>query len=130
MNSASEVKGTDEGVTSEDIASSFPTLVWKDDDENDSKWFDAIEKDSESSQILKNKENQDIMNMRRIWSYAVLGLIVVIVFFDCYMVSKIGSHEWSFDSPIIVITVISDNFLKIVGLGLLITREIFKKIFK
>ncbi len=94
---------------------------------NLSDWFGELEKGS--SKTLEKEENEGILGMRTRWSNWVLFLIVLIVLFDMVLVILLGSGIWQFTNPSIIITVITDNFLKIVGLGFLITREIFKKIY-
>ncbi len=68
--------------------------------------------------------------MRKTWSRWILGCIVTIVLFDMTLVSLYGWGVWKFDSPAVVIAVVTDNFLKIIGLGLIITRNIFERIYK
>ena len=67
--------------------------------------------------------------MRSRWSNSILALIMMIVLFDMLLVWLVGIKVWSFTDTSIVVAVIADNFLKIVGLGYLITTELFKKIF-
>ncbi|MEK7128007.1 MAG: hypothetical protein AAB933_00380 [Patescibacteria group bacterium] len=92
-------------------------------------WLTELQEESDKVETIEDKENQGIIKMRDRWSNWILFLIVLIVLFDMTLVIFLGSGVWNFTNPSIVIVVITDNFLKIVGLGYLITRSIFKKIF-
>jgi hypothetical protein len=78
---------------------------------------------------LEERENNGILTMRESWSFWVLLFIGVIIVFDMVLVFAYGMKWLDFKDPNVVIVVITDNFLKIFGLGYLITREVFKKIF-
>ena len=94
------------------------------------KWIGDLQKQSsKASQELEAKENDGILEMRKRWSNWVLIFIAVIIGFDIVLVSLYGLGIWKFDDSNIVIVVITDNFLKIVGLGYLIARKIFIKIY-
>jgi hypothetical protein len=92
-------------------------------------WYPILQRNSEDEESIEDKENRGIIKMRNRWSNAILALIVMIVIFDMILVWLVGIRVWSFNNTSIVIAVIADNFLKIVGLGYLITTELFKKIF-
>lgn len=92
-------------------------------------WLEKLKDKGENAETLEDKENKEILAMRTRWSNWVLILIGTIVVFDILLVWFYGSGIWRFENPNVVIAVITDNFLKIVGLGFLITREIFKKIY-
>ncbi len=92
-------------------------------------WYRSLEEVREKTESMEDRENRGILTMRKWWAYCVLALITLIVLFDIVLVWKYGNGRWSFENPIVVIVVITDNFLKIFGLGFLITREIFRKIF-
>lgn len=92
-------------------------------------FFRAVEKQGKDTENLADQENKAIIKMRNLWSKWVLIFIGVIVTFDIILVSLYGFGVWSFKDSNVVIVVITENFLKIVGLGLLITHSIFKKIF-
>ncbi len=97
--------------------------------ESELAWLANLQKESSKTLTLEEQENEGILGIRNWWAYCVLFLIVLIVVFDMLLVWFLGSGIWQFTNPSIVIAVITDNFLKIVGLGFLITREIFKKIY-
>lgn len=88
-----------------------------------------LQKISEEAESMEDKENKDILALRKRWANWVLFLIVLIVIFDMVLVTFVGFKIWEFTNTSIVIAVITDNFLKILGLGYLITAEIFKKIY-
>ncbi|MBM3271874.1 hypothetical protein FJY94_01140 [Candidatus Kaiserbacteria bacterium] len=92
--------------------------------------YGELQEESTKTRITADDENADILRIRKIWAYVVLILIVTIVIFDMFLVWQYGTEQWSFSDPTVVIVVITDNFLKIFGLGFLITRETFTKIFK
>jgi hypothetical protein len=89
-----------------------------------------LQRESDNEKSLRARENTGIFAMRDQWSFVVLMLIVAIVLFDMVLVCLYGLGVWNFGNPTVVIVVITDNFLKIFGLGFLITREIFKKIYR
>jgi len=89
-------------------------------------FYREAENTSREREALILKENAEIFDMRRKWSNCVLLLIVTIVLFDILLVTFYGLGIWSFKDPSVVIAVITDNFLKILGLGFLITNFIFK----
>jgi hypothetical protein len=93
-------------------------------------WYEELEDLSTQTRTMEDEENQGILIMRKWWAYVVLGLITLIVLFDFLLVYKFGTRQWQFDNPTVVVVVITDNFLKIFGLGFLITKEIFRKIFR
>ena len=92
-------------------------------------WYSILKGVGEKAETMEDKENRGILDMRKRWSTWVLIFIGVIVIFDVVLVFMYGTKRWDFNDPAVVIVVITDNFLKIFGLGFLITREIFKKIY-
>lgn len=118
---------TDSGdIKPEDIISE---LNKEDGQEFDTNWYQLLESKSKKTETMEDRENHGILTMRMWWAYVVLALITLIVIFDIVLVYMYGSNKWNFQNPTVVIVVITDNFLKIFGLGFLITREIFRKIF-
>lgn len=92
-------------------------------------FFQYLESKSEKAESLADRENRGIIEMRQIWSTWVLIFIGVIIIFDIILVTFYGLGIWSFDDTKVVMVVMTENFLKIIGLGTLITLSIFKKIF-
>ena len=113
------------GIKPEELASKIDTTGKKTFDFS----FKELEKVSLDTESQEEIENANIIKMRSRWSNWVLTLIVLIVIFDMAVVGLVGGGVWKFTNTSIVIAVITDNFLKIVGLGYLITAEIFKKIY-
>jgi hypothetical protein len=93
--------------------------------ESDLSWLKTLDE----TRLSELKENDGIMNMRERWSNWILFFIGLILVFDILLIYFYGMGIWTFKDPRVVIVVITDNFLKIFGLGFLITREIFKKIY-
>jgi len=89
--------------------------------------YRELEKRSEKT--LADTENEDLLAMRRIWGYSVLCFIGAIVIFDMFLVTLYGLGIWKFEDSNVVIAVVAENFAKIAGLGLLITKSVFEKIF-
>lgn len=87
----------------------------------------AISKETET---LEEKENLGIIDMRRQWSNWILFFIGLIIFFDIILVTLYGFKVWSFQDTNVVIVIVTENFFKIIGLGVLITSNIFQKIYK
>jgi hypothetical protein len=116
-------------VKPEDIVSKLEESGGTETIESALDWLEKLKEKGERAETLEELENKGILKMRTRWSNWVLILIGTIVVFDIILVWFYGSGIWSFENPNVVIAVITDNFLKIVGLGFLITREIFKKIY-
>ncbi len=89
----------------------------------------SLSKEGRDTENLRDKENREIMFMRKVWCYSILFIIIAIIIFDIVLVSLYGLGIWNFDNPNVVIAVITDNFLKIFWLGWLITDSLVKKIF-
>lgn len=90
----------------------------------------GLEAKSQAVEAMVSKENDGILAMREKWSNWVLIFIGLIVVFDIILVYFYGAGVWDFKDSKVVIVVITENFLKIVGLGMLITHNIFKKIYR
>jgi hypothetical protein len=114
---------SDKVVTSEDIVSKIKAdeLITE---KSDFRWFERLQDESGS----ESQENSDTLKMRDRWGNWVLFFIGLIIVFDMILISFYGIGVWTFREPAVVIAVITDNFLKIFGLGFLITRETFKRI--
>jgi len=89
----------------------------------------SLQGQSEEAESIEDRENAAIIKMRSRWANTILFLIFIIVVFDMCLVWALGIDKLSFSDTSIVVAVIADNFLKIMGLGYLITTELFKKIF-
>lgn len=118
----------DEEIKPEDIVSKLGNSGI-DISESTFDWFTKLQKEKEEAETIEEKENEDILKMRKLWSPVVLCLIVAIVIFDMVLVILYGLKVLDFQDPNVVVAVIVDNFLKIFGLGYLITRAIFQKIY-
>ena len=79
---------------------------------------------------LENFENESTIRMRILWGYTILGSIVAIALFDMIMIWMYGKGTWKFSDSDVVIAIVADGLLKVVGLGYLITQNIFRKIYK
>lgn len=118
-------------VKPEDIVSKLDSSdTSTEDDKGQIDWYSILQKGREKAESMEDKENSGIIRMRSRWANWVLFFIGVIIFFDMFLIFMYGTQRWSFADPLVVIAVITDNFLKIFGLGFLITREIFRKIFR
>ena len=92
-------------------------------------FYKQVELKSKKARNLVDEENRGIIKMRNLWSTWVLIFIGVIIIFDIILIFFYGIGAWDFKDSRVVMVVITENFLKIVGLGVLITHNIFKKIF-
>lgn len=88
-----------------------------------------LEEESRKEETLADQENRGIIGMREKWSNSILFLIQLIVIFDMVLVFAYGMGYWTFSDTKVAIAIITDNFLKIIVLGLIITKSIFTKIF-
>jgi hypothetical protein len=93
-------------------------------------WFESLQKSSRETETIEEKENNGIIRMRELWSNWILIFIGLIISFDIILVWMYGVGAWNFTDSKVVIAVITENFLKICGLGFLITSRLFEKIFK
>jgi len=101
-----------------------------DTEESDLDFFKILEKAGKKTESSEERENREILDMRKLWSHWILIFIGVIIIFDIILVTFYGLGYWSFENSNVVIAVITENFLKIISLGILITTNIFTKIFK
>ena len=97
---------------------------------SDLAWLKQLAQNSNKVQTLEDQENSSIIKMRERWGNSILALIGLIIGFDIVLVWMYGVGAWAFTDSKVVIVVITENFLKIFGLGFLITKETFDKIFK
>lgn len=93
-------------------------------------FVNELKEKSKQEESTAEKENREIIEMRKIWSHWVLFFIGVILLFDIVTVTLYGLGIWKFQDPNVVIVIVTDNLLKIIGLGIIITHNIFKKIYK
>jgi len=98
-------------------------------EESDFGFFQDVNTESNLAKHLEETENEDIIKMRKWWGYSVLLFIAIIVVFDITLVLLYGCKVLSFADSNVVIAVVVDGLLKIVGLGYLITKNIFEKIY-
>lgn len=98
--------------------------------DSDFGFYRILQTNKQKTETLEEKENSNIITMRKWWGYSVLGFIAVIIIFDIVLILLYGSEVLSFEDSNIVIAVVVDSFLKIVGLGYLITRNTFEKIYR
>ena len=110
-------------VTSEDIISKVSEGETKV-ETSDLDWLKSLQSESGN----ESAENTRTLQMRDRWGNWILIFIGLIIIFDILLVSFYGMGVWTFTDTTVVVTVITDNFLKIFGLGFLITRETFKRI--
>lgn len=130
MDNAADSKSNEENVIEEIISGlQSPPKSIVSNNGDISGIYSGVKEISRNTIKNREKEENDILEMRRKWSGAILALIVLIVFFDIMLVWFIGSGVWVFNNTSIVIAVITENFLKIFGLAYFITLEIFKKIY-
>lgn len=113
-----------------DIISELNAEDGKDSSVSTTDWYQILERRKKTVESMEEKENNGILARRERWSNWILIFIGLIVTFDIILVVFYGAGWWCFTDPNVVIAVITDNFLKIFGLGFLITRESFKKIYK
>lgn len=88
-----------------------------------------LNRQRQTTETLVERENREIIEMRGLWSRWILRFIGLIIIFDIVLVACYGLRYWSFSDSKVVIAVITENFLKIFGLGFLITHRLFNKIF-
>ena len=126
-----------EDALEESIAENAPELLpgeleeqlKSDEIKNYSEFLSILNKQSDNTERLEDKENQDLLDLRRKWGNWVLIFIGLIIGFDIVLVFLYGMGVWNFQEPKVVMVIVTENFLKVIGLGLLITQSVFERIF-
>jgi hypothetical protein len=95
----------------------------------DTESYRWLAKQSRETETLADKENSEIIAMRKKWANWILWFIGTIIVFDIVLVSLYGFGIWDFKDTRVVIAIVTENFLKIISLGVLVTIHTFKKIF-
>src|SRR3989344_6500636 len=93
-------------------------------------FFEILKTESEKEETLAEREKRRIIEMRDDWSPRILLLIELIVVFDFMVVLFYGWGWLKFNDTRVVMMVVTENFLKVIGLGFLITQSIFTRIYK
>lgn len=75
------------------------------------------------------KEWKDVITMRRIWSYSLLGTIVTIVGFDFFVILSVGYKWMIFDKGYIVPFFVGESLIKTLGLALIVVKFLFNEKF-
>ena len=99
-------------------------------DEDFARTYKQLEKESKISEDMAARENDGIIRMRRTWSGWILFFIGAIVFFDFGVVVAYGMGFLVFHDSNVVIAIVTESVVKVIGLGAIITNNLFKKIFK
>ncbi len=73
------------------------------------------------------KERESIIKMRRIWSWWLLAAIILIVFFDIFLILAIGFEVLVFTEGYFIPIFISESLLKIFGLAIIVVNFLFNK---
>ncbi len=92
-------------------------------------FYSQLTREREQTESLADKENREIIEMRKKWANWILIFIGVIIIFDIILVTFYGLGVWDFKDTGVVIAIVTENFLKIISLGVLVTINTFKKIF-
>lgn len=86
--------------------------------------FNALQ-ERRGNGILAIKERNDVIKMRRFWSYSLLITILTIVFFDILIVFLIGFKFMIFEEGYIVPFFIGESLIKTLGLTVIVVRYLF-----
>ena len=92
-------------------------------------FYSSVVRQSRETELLTHQENRELLEMRKRWARWILIFIGTIMMFDIILVSFYGLGVWEFKDTGVVIAIVTENFLKIISLGVLVTVQIFKKIF-
>lgn len=74
---------------------------------------------------LRAQEKKEILDMRKIWSRWLLGVVVAIVAFDFIVIIAVGFHWMTFSDGYVVPFFIVESFLKTIGLAIIVVRFLF-----
>lgn len=78
---------------------------------------------------IRAKGREDIIRMRRIWSYAILICILSIVLLDFVIIFLLGFRLLIFDKGYLIPIFISESILEIFGLAFIVVNFLFDKNF-
>lgn len=90
--------------------------------------FYLLQREKNQTQ-LDIKERIEIIRMRGVWSYWLLGVIVAIVFFDFVVILAVGFKWIIFDKSYIVPFFVGESLIKTLGLALIVVRFLFNEKF-
>lgn len=90
--------------------------------------FSLLQREKNQTQ-LDLKERIEVIRMRGVWSYWLLGVIVAIVFFDFVVILAVGFKWIIFDKSYIVPFFVGESLIKTLGLALIVVRFLFNEKF-
>lgn len=93
--------------------------------EAEERW-EALQGKRSNTQLI-SKEWNDIIKMRKCWSYWLLGIIATITFFDFSVVVCVGFGWMNFERNYIIPFFIGESFLKTIGLAVIVVGFLFNK---
>ncbi|MBT4384419.1 hypothetical protein HOD30_01580 [Candidatus Peregrinibacteria bacterium] len=76
---------------------------------------------------IVSKERESIIRMRRTWSSWLLVSIMLIVFFDIFLILAIGFSWMTFPEGYFVPVFVSESLLKIFGLAVIVVKFLFNE---
>ncbi len=72
---------------------------------------------------------QDHYFHKGLWSWALIGVLVVLVLFQCWLLYKVGIKHWDFtDYEWLLPVLLVQNLAQIVGLATFAVRSLFKRL--
>lgn len=74
---------------------------------------------------IKAEALKDVVDMRYRWSDWILKIIIIVTFFDIFIVLMIGFRLMKFDAGYIVPIIIGESLIKIIGLALVVVKFLF-----
>ncbi len=69
---------------------------------------------------------KDFYKLRKKWSWSIFGFIVALIAFQIIITSLVGLNILNFEKyPLFLPLVISENFIQIIGLALIVVKFLF-----
>lgn len=69
---------------------------------------------------------QDHYGLKKIWAIAVMGFMLLMIGFQCVLLSLVGAHIWSFtDYKWLLPALLVQNLAQITGLAFIVVKALF-----
>jgi len=95
--------------------------------------YDILRKDYEGLDeislewLLKLKEKEDVIEMRKKWSTEIKRWLKIIITFDFIIIVFTGLGWLNFPEYVGIPAIVADSILKVVGLAYIVVRFLFSK---
>lgn len=101
-------------------------LLMTDEEVESKKKNDSLQRERNNTQ-LDLKERNDVIEMRRTWSFWLLRAIIWIIVMDFAVIFLVGLNLMSFKNSYIVPFFIGESLIKTLGLALIVVKFLFNE---